>query len=222
MDRDRLEQLLESVRDGAVGIGEAVRLLSHSPGSHHDFARLDHHRSIRCGFPEVVFCQGKTSEQIGAIAGEMLQRNDRVLFTRADRAAFDAVKEHFPEAHYHERARAIECVRDAENEPPGEGLVAVITAGTADIPVAEEAAVTARMMGAEVRTAFDLGVAGIHRVLSEQDLLRSAPRPGGRGRHGRRPRQRRGRAGGPPGDRRAHQRRLRGPRSRVSPRCWAC
>jgi NCAIR mutase (PurE)-related protein len=172
MNRDALERLLKEVRAGALPVAAALERLSFSPATDLDFARLDHHRELRCGFPEVVFCQGKTPEQVGAIAAEMTARSERVLFTRASPEAAEAVRRAFPRAEYHARARAVTCVGD---EPPAQtGLVAVITAGTADIPVAEEAAVTARLMGARTETAFDLGVAGLHRVLGEQALLREA------------------------------------------------
>jgi NCAIR mutase (PurE)-related protein len=172
MNRDALEEILSDVRAGRLAVSDALARLSFSLASDLEFARLDHHRELRCGFPEVVFCQGKTPAQIEAIAAELTARADRVLFTRATPEAAEAVRRSFPRAEHDARARTVVCVKGAPPEP--EGLVAVVTAGTADIPAAEEAAVTARLMGARVATAFDLGVAGIHRILGEQALLREA------------------------------------------------
>jgi len=171
-DPDRLRHLLEQVQAGRTPVEAALRQLCAPPVENLGFARIDHHRRLRCGFPEVVLCQGKHPDDIARIAGSLLEQNDRLLLTRADPPAFDAVRQVFPEAVYHRRARVITCRRGEPEE--ARGLVAVISAGTADIPVAEEARVTAELMGARVETCFDAGVAGLHRVLAESDLLRRA------------------------------------------------
>jgi len=143
-------------------------------GGFHDFgfARVDHAREARCGFPEVVFAPGKTPNEAATIARDLVERSGRVLITRGDERIRDAVLEALPDAIWHERARAITCVRI--DVPPPTGLVAVLSAGTSDLPVAEEARITAEQMGARVEARYDVGVAGLHRLLAEQDLLRSA------------------------------------------------
>ncbi len=168
-----LEKLLQKVRSGKVEVEEAMRQLRTLPFEDLGFAKLDHHRRLRTGYPEVIFCQGKTTEQILKILDRLSQRNPRVLATRATPEVFAEVGRHFPSARYYESARIV-----AVGEEPAEkeltGSVLVITAGTADIPVAEEAAVTARMLGSRVERLFDVGVAGLHRLLSHQEKLAAA------------------------------------------------
>lgn len=135
------------------------------------FAKIDHHRSLRDGFPEVVLGEGKTPEQIAAIAERLAERNDRVLVTRATPEAYAAVRAALPDARYHETARCITVERSPVERRAG---VVVLSAGTADLPVAEEAVVTATMMGCDVARVFDVGVAGIHRLLDHLDLLQAA------------------------------------------------
>ena len=135
-------------------------------------ARVDHNRAARCGFPEVIFCQGKTPDQVAAIASELLTRSDIVLATRATAdhaAAFTAA---LPDAHRDDIARLVWV--DRRPAPPSDGCVVVASGGTSDIPVAEEAARTAELMGCRVMRLYDVGVAGVHRVLAHTDLLRSA------------------------------------------------
>lgn len=172
MNAKDLRRLLEDVRRGAVTPDDAHARIAHPPVTDLGFARLDHHRAVRCGFPEVVLCQGKRPADIGAIAATLLERSDRVLLTRATEEVHRAVLGQCPDAEFHEQARAITVRRGRRRK--GTGLVAVVTAGTADIPVAEEARVTAELMDARVETRFDVGVAGIHRVLAEANLLRRA------------------------------------------------
>lgn len=140
------------------------------------FAKVDHHRTIRRGFPEVIFSQGKTADQVVAIIKRMVKRNSNVLATRATPAIFAAVRKAVPTARYHEAARLIEVVSPSSRRPrrTSGAPVLVVTAGTADIPVAEEAAVTAEWMGSKVERLYDVGVAGIHRLLGHQDLIRRA------------------------------------------------
>ena len=137
------------------------------------FATIDHHRQVRQGFPEVILCEGKTKEQIAAIAGKIAARGGALLATRATVKDYRAVKKVVAKAHYHEAARVITA-----NEPKipssAKRIILIVTAGTSDIPVAEEAVVTARMMGQSVDTLYDVGVAGIHRLLNQSDKLHTA------------------------------------------------
>ena len=135
-------------------------------------ARIDHARAVRCGFPEVIFCQGKTPEQVAAIATELLTRSDVVLATRASAQHASAILAVAPDAQYDSLPRLVWVDRRAEHV--SEGSVVVASGGTADIPVAEEAARTAELMGCQVHRLYDVGVAGVHRVLAHSDLLRSA------------------------------------------------
>ncbi|MFO0983459.1 MAG: nickel pincer cofactor biosynthesis protein LarB [Planctomycetota bacterium] len=136
------------------------------------FARIDHERAERCGFPEVIFCSGKSPEQVLGVARELLAHSDRLLATRASPEVFATLQNEIKDARYHALARTITVERGAAR--PRTGQVLVITAGTADIPVAEEARVTAAMMDARVDTLYDAGVAGIHRLLADLDRLRQA------------------------------------------------
>ena len=137
------------------------------------FAQLDHDRSLRRGFPEVVYCEGKTPEQAAAILQALALRHGNVLGTRASRELFALVKPALPDARYYEQARLIVLEREPLPKDPAH-TIAVVTAGTSDVPVAEEAAITAELMGNEVIRIYDVGVAGIHRLLSKVELIRSA------------------------------------------------
>jgi NCAIR mutase (PurE)-related protein len=172
MERDRIQRLLERVASGEVSADEALDTLQSLPFSDIDVAKVDHHRAIRCGFPEVIFCQGKSPDQVRKVAKELLTHGDVVLGTRADAAQYQAVARVADDARFIEDARII--VVDRREEPPRDGHVVVATGGTADIPVAEEAAVCGQIMGNEVTRLFDVGVAGVHRLLAQQDTLRSA------------------------------------------------
>ncbi len=167
-----LARTLEKVRAGDMSVSEAIRELSILPYEELSFAKVDHHRDMRTGFPEVVFGRGKTVEQIVAIAQRLVARSDKVLVTRADEPAFLAVKEKIGDAVYNRAARTI-VVNRRQNSVllPG---VSVVTGGTADIPIAEEAAVTAELMGNQVDKVFDVGVAGLHRLLDKLPRLREA------------------------------------------------
>jgi len=159
------------VSAGTTSIEVAIEELRLLPYEDIGFAKLDHHRALRDCLPEVVLAQGKTTDQVVAIAGRLAERADRLLVTRADRACFEALREHLPGAVYHETARAITLDRRRETPQPG---VTVLCGGTADLPVAEEAAVTAELMGCQVERVFDVGVAGIHRLLDHLPQLREA------------------------------------------------
>ncbi len=171
-----LRSLFEQVRSGQVTVDEAERrsieFLRELPFEDLGFARIDHHRAIRQGFPEVVLGIGKTASQIAAIAGRIAKRGQSLLVTRTDQEAYEAVQAVLPAARFHPDARAISLPQD--DTVPGKGTILVASAGTADHPVAEEAAVTAELMGNEVDRLYDVGVAGIHRVLSAHDRLATA------------------------------------------------
>jgi NCAIR mutase (PurE)-related protein len=171
IDEPRLRELLQSLQHGAVSVDDALTALAHLPYEDLGFAELDHHRALRTGFPEVVLGLGKTAEQIASIAERLAARTERLLVTRADIDAYQAVKEKIPDAVYHAAARAITLDRSRQPRLPG---VVVCCAGTSDLPVAEEAAVTAEIAGSAVERQYDVGVAGLHRLLDKLPSLRSA------------------------------------------------
>lgn len=170
-----LRSILEQVRNGQTDPAAAeTRLLAalrDQPFADMGFAKVDHHRSIRQGFPEVILGIGKTAAQIAAIAEQIAGRGQPMLVTRTDEAAWTAVKARVPAAEYHEVARAITVKGDVA---PGTGTIALASAGTSDIPVAEEAAVTAELLGNTVDRLYDVGVAGLHRLLTHRTRLESA------------------------------------------------
>ncbi len=172
MDQENLKQLLLGFREGRTNLDEAVERLRHLPFEDLGYARVDHHRAIRQGFPEVIFGRGKTPEQIAGIAERLLSNAANLLVTRTDRSAFECVKLIADDAIFHEMSGAITVTRD--HTARGRGKIAIVTAGTSDIPVAEEAAITAEIMGNQTTRLYDVGVAGIHRVLSQRELLQSA------------------------------------------------
>ncbi len=172
MNSMQIEALLNEVRDGHVNVDEAMDRLRSLPFEDLGFAKLDHPRSLRTGMPEVIFASGKTSEQVAAIFARMAQAGGNVLATRASRENFDAVVAVEPRAEYHALARAITLSQAPSI--PGKGTVAVVCAGTSDLPIAEEAAITARLMGNTVELIADVGVAGIHRLLAQRNSLQSA------------------------------------------------
>ena len=170
-----LRALLDEVRGGRIDPAEAQRLilaaLREQPFADLGFAKVDHHRAIRQGFPEVVLGLGKTAQQIADIAAEIVKRGNPLLVTRADEAAWRAVQSTVKGAEYHEIARCITLKGVME---PGRGTIALCSAGTSDMPVAEEAAVTAELLGNTIDRLYDIGVAGIHRLLSQRERLESA------------------------------------------------
>ena len=172
MDRLKIEALLNEVREGRTEVQDALDRLRDLPFEDMGFAKLDHHRPLRTGMPEVIFASGKTVTHVAAIFAHMAQAGGNVLATRASRECFDAVVAAEPRAQYHETARCI-TLQQAPTIP-GKGTVAVVCAGTSDLPVAEEAAITARLMGNEVELIADVGVAGIHRLLAQRTSLQSA------------------------------------------------
>jgi NCAIR mutase (PurE)-related protein len=172
MDQDQLRALFEQVRAGAVDVDAALTRMRHMPFEDLGFAKVDHHRALRHGIPEVIFAKGKTPEQVGAIAESLLANARNVLITRADRECAAYVEAKCPGAEYLPLSGAIRFWRDRTIH--GKGTIAVVCAGTSDMPVAEEAQVTAEMMGNEVDTIHDIGVAGIHRLMSNRERLTQA------------------------------------------------
>jgi len=173
MDNRRLLELLEAVCAGEVSPREAADRLRHLPFEDLGFAKVDHHRALRCGFPEVVLCQGKQRDQVVRIVERLVERKGPVLATRAGPDVYEAVKANHPQAVYHEDARAIVVPGEEACVPVG-GTVAMVSAGTSDQPVAEEARVTAEVMGCTVETFYDVGVAGLHRLLAHSEAIAKA------------------------------------------------
>jgi NCAIR mutase (PurE)-related protein len=169
MMEHEIRAVLSEVKVGKRSVDEAIERLKHLPFENLGFARIDHHRSIRQGFPEVIFGRGKTGKQVTTIVRRMLVNQHNILITHADEKIFRQIKKIHGAAKYHTHSKAIAIVRDKTMH--GKGKILVVSAGTADIPVAEEAVVTAEVMGNRVETLFDVGVAGIHRLLSERELL---------------------------------------------------
>lgn len=172
MDRQYLTELLVGFKEGRIGIDEALRQLRQLPFEDLGYARVDHHRALRQGFPEVIFGQGKSPDQVAGIAARLLECSSNLLITRTDYTTFERIQELESTAVFHRECSAISVSRDRTEL--GRGVIAIVTAGTSDIPVAEEAAVTAEIMGNKTSRLYDVGVAGIHRVLSERVLLESA------------------------------------------------
>lgn len=171
MTRERLEKLLRGLQSRRLSLRTTLDRLQTFPYEDLGFASVDHHRSIRQGFPEVIFCEGKTRAQVVAIARGLLAKGGALLATRVSAEVAKALKKLDRRAEYHELARTV-AVRRKKPSPVGDILI--VTAGTADVPVAEEARVTAEVMGSRVETLYDVGVAGIHRVLGRHERIRRA------------------------------------------------
>ncbi|HEY7545933.1 MAG TPA: nickel pincer cofactor biosynthesis protein LarB [Blastocatellia bacterium] len=172
MNKEDLRKLIEQARDGLLDIDTIVDRVSHLPYENISFARVDHHRELRAGFPEVIFGEGKTADQIAAIAERILNNSSNLLISRTSEEVFLRIQLIASEAEFHREARMISVHRDRSER--GEGTIAVISAGTLDIPVAEEAAVTASVMGNRVSRIYDVGVAGIHRLIGARSEFESA------------------------------------------------
>ncbi|MEZ5351612.1 MAG: nickel pincer cofactor biosynthesis protein LarB [Bryobacteraceae bacterium] len=172
MDETQLKNLLAQVKDGSVDVEEAIGRLRHMPFEDLGFAKVDHHRALRQGMPEVIFGQGKSPDHVLAIATKLLERSANVLATRCEQRAAELVMEKFPDAEYFPMSRVVRVWRDREVR--GKGRIAVICAGTSDIPVAEEARLTAETMGNEVDSIQDVGVAGIHRLMANRERIAAA------------------------------------------------
>ena len=172
MTSDAIKKLFDQVKRGKLSSEEAVQRLRHLPFEDLGFANVDHHRALRVGMPEVIFGPGKTPQQFAEIFARLAQHGHNVLGTRTSPEQFRAVKRKFREASFHELARAITLTQDETLY--GKGKIVVVSAGTSDIPVAEEAVVTAQAMGNEVQHVYDVGVAGIHRLLARREALTQA------------------------------------------------
>ncbi|MBI4853430.1 MAG: nickel pincer cofactor biosynthesis protein LarB [Acidobacteria bacterium] len=169
MDKHKLSEILKAYKADECSLEEVLDKFRTLPYENIGFARVDHHRSIRQGFPEVIFGQGKTSEQISGIVERMLKTDTNVLVTRTNLEAYESVKIIATDAIFHKEARAITIKRNHHLQ--GKGKIGIVTAGTSDIPVAEEAAITAEISGNQVDRFYDVGVAGLHRLLSELTRL---------------------------------------------------
>jgi pyridinium-3,5-biscarboxylic acid mononucleotide synthase len=173
MNFRKLEDLLKKVKSGKTSIDEAIAQLKFLPFEDLGYARIDHHRSLRKGFPEVIWGEGKNSGQILSIMKELRRKGQNILVTRLEEQKARAVQKIFPKSQYHPTSKVLTYLTHPV-KPEGKGTILVITAGTTDIPVAEEAAITAQIMGNRVETIYDAGVAGIHRLLSERERLQAA------------------------------------------------
>jgi len=172
LNADSIRKLFEQVRRGKLSPDNAVERLRHLPFEDMGFAKPDHHRALRNGMPEVIFGEGKTPAQMAAIFSRLAKHGGNILATRANKKQFAAIQKQTPQAEYQALARAVVLRRDRKSY--GKGIIAVVSAGTSDIPVAEEAVVTAEMMGNDVEHLYDVGVAGIHRLLANRVSLTRA------------------------------------------------
>jgi len=173
MNEEKLREMLEGVRNGHVPVDSAVAEIKKLPYKDMDFAKVDHHRELRTGYPEVVFCQGKTSEQVRLIIAELMTGESNILATRAVPEMYEEVLKIAPDAEYSPAARTI-VIKRKQPVIDSEKYICVVSAGTADHPVAEEARITAETLGNRVIHLYDVGVAGIHRLLSKSDILTQA------------------------------------------------
>ncbi len=172
MNTNDIKSLLEEVKNGSLNVDEAMTQLEDLPFKDLGFAKIDNHRELRVGYPEVIYCEGKTIGQVKQIIEFMLTKNNNILGTRASKEMYFAIKEICSDAIYNELSRTI-VIKKRDLEKPNSYIV-VVTAGTSDLPVAEEAAVTAEILGNTVITISDVGVAGIHRLFNKLDIIRGA------------------------------------------------
>jgi len=172
MNKEEIKNLLEGVKDNKINIEEALEKLEDLPFKDLGFAKIDNHREMRVGYPEVIYCAGKTVEQVKKIVEFMLEKGNNILGTRASLEMYLAVKEICQDAEYNDMAKTIVVKRKEKKIP--DSYIAVVTGGTSDMPVAEEAAITADILGNRVERIYDVGVAGIHRLFSSLDLIRGA------------------------------------------------
>jgi len=171
MHPDNVKKLLEMVKAGEINVAEAMNKLRVMPFADIGFAKLDTHRNLRRGCPEVIYCEGKTISQIKGIFKELIKHKDNIIATRANEKVFLSLKKYFKKINYNKDARIVTLIqRPVEKK----GLVIVVSAGTSDIPVAEEACITAELMGSHIERLYDVGVAGIHRLLAHTELLHKA------------------------------------------------
>jgi pyridinium-3,5-biscarboxylic acid mononucleotide synthase len=170
MNPKEVEKLLHDVKNGTTAIGEAMEVLKNFPYTDLGFARIDHHREMRTGYPEIIYCAGKSVEQVREIFRVMSEKENNVIGTRANQEMYDAIRSISPDAVFYSMARIISLQKKKPAAPPS--LIAIITAGTSDMPVAEEAAITAELLGNNVLRIYDAGVAGIHRLVDKLPEIR--------------------------------------------------
>ncbi|SHH62990.1 hypothetical protein SAMN02745135_01454 [Caloranaerobacter azorensis DSM 13643] len=172
MNLQDMKELLEKVKNGDIEIEDALERLKDLPYKDLVFAKIDNHREIRVGYPEVIYCEGKTVEQVKSIVEFMLTKNKNIIATRASEEMYKAVKEICEDANYNKLGRIITIRRTEEKYT--DSYIAIVAAGTSDLPVVEEAAETAKILGNRVEKVIDVGVAGIHRLLANLDIIRGA------------------------------------------------
>lgn len=172
MKPEEIKKILQNVKDGNFTVDDALEHLRDLPFEDIGFAKIDHHRELRTGYPEVIFCSGKTDSQIIAIVEKMFAKGNNILGTRANKGIFDQIKDKYPETEYFQDARAFLIKRKTLEITST--YIAIVSAGTADIPVAEEAAITAESFGNKVERIYDVGVAGIHRLYQRLDIIRNS------------------------------------------------
>lgn len=170
--QEKIRTLLENISQGKIDVEQGLEHLKNLPYQDLGFAKIDYHRELRQSYPEVIFCQGKTLPQIQKITEEMAKSTNNILATRASREVYETIKKILPQAEYYQQAQTV--VINKKPVKKNRGLILVISAGTADIPVAEEAALTAEIMGNTVERLYDVGVAGIHRLLHHREKLLTA------------------------------------------------
>jgi NCAIR mutase (PurE)-related protein len=170
MNVKEVENLLKEVKNGETSIAEALEVLKNFPYTELGFARIDHHREMRTGYPEIIYCAGKSLKQVKEIFKVMSERENNVIGTRANQEMYETIRSELPDAVYYPDARIISLQKKKPKAP--ESMIAVITAGTSDIPVAEEAAITAELLGNNVLRIYDAGVAGIHRLVDKLPEIR--------------------------------------------------
>ncbi len=169
MDREKIAELLEKVKAGKIEVTEALRILKSLPYEDLGFAKIDTHRDLRKGFPEVVLCTGKTPEQITKIVDRLSAGSELIMATKASKKVYEAISKRRPEAIYHETAKIV--LIGQKRERTARKTILVVSAGTSDLPIAEEAAITAEAMGNPVERLYDVGVAGVHRFLDNREKL---------------------------------------------------
>ena len=172
MTPENLSKLLQQVRRSRLSVPQALERLRHLPFEDLGFVKIDHHRTLRQGFPEVIFAPGKSPEQVETIVAKMMPKRHNILITRGNQELYKQVRKVAPKSKFHSLSGAITIEHARKNR--GRGTILVVSAGTADIPVAEEALVTAKIMGNRVKAVYDVGVAGLHRLLNQMGVLRNA------------------------------------------------
>ncbi len=172
MQKDQIKETLQKYKDGSISENEILDYLENLPFEDISFAMIDHHRGMRWGFPEVIFCQGKTPEQVSIIAKKIIEKGSNLLATRASEETYNIVKKELPDVEYNELGKTIKLVKKETEKLPGKVLI--VTAGTADMPVGTEALVTGEILGMNISMICDVGVAGIHRVINHKDELESS------------------------------------------------